>query len=73
VPQTLLLNKADKLGRQAIAQAVRAARESVGARGGDPASVHAFSAVGKEGVPHLRAMVDDWLIRALTEGPGQGD
>jgi GTP-binding protein len=71
VPQTLLLNKADKLGRQAIAQAVRAARESVGARGGDPASVHAFSAVGKEGVPHLRAMVDDWLMQALTEGPGQ--
>jgi hypothetical protein len=45
----------------------------VGGRGGDPASVHAFSAVGKEGVPHLRAMVDDWHIRALTEGPGNDE
>ncbi len=63
VPQVLLLNKADKLGRQAQALAVRAARESLRACGADAANVRTFSAVEKDGVPALRQTVDAWLAQ----------
>ena len=63
VPQTLLLNKADKLGRQAQSLAVRAARDSLRNCGADGSTVMPFSALEKAGVPALRQFVDLWLQR----------
>lgn len=63
VPQTLLLNKADKLGRQAQALAMRGAREALRACGADSSQVVTFSALEKAGVPALRQTVDRWLQR----------
>ena len=71
VAQTLLLNKADKLGRQAVFAALRAARVQLQERGADPAGVHAFSATGREGVPLLRAIVDGWFKEELKRSPGR--
>ncbi|HMM76731.1 MAG TPA: ribosome biogenesis GTP-binding protein YihA/YsxC [Gammaproteobacteria bacterium] len=66
VPLVLLLNKADKLGRQAIATAVRAAAREIAARGGDAAAVRPFSASTRAGVPELRALLHTWFT-AETE------
>lgn len=68
VPQTLLLNKADKLNKQAITRAVREAQARLAERGADPIAVRPFSAVKKDGVPGLRATVDAWLEAAMAGG-----
>ena len=69
VPLVVLLNKADKLGRQAGLTAQRAAGKAVVARGGDAASVRLFSATDKVGVPELRAQLDVWLGGSGIAGP----
>lgn len=61
VPLVVLLNKADKLGRQAGLAAQRAAGKAVVARGGSAGAVRLFSAADKVGVPELRAQLDAWL------------
>ncbi len=61
VPLVVLLNKADKLGRQAITLAVRAAAREVAARGGRTEAVRPFSAVARTGVPQLRALLHGWF------------
>lgn len=61
VPLVVLLNKADKLGRQAVALAVRAAAQQVAARGGDATAVRPFSATARSGVPELRAQLHAWF------------
>ncbi|MGE3771614.1 MAG: ribosome biogenesis GTP-binding protein YihA/YsxC [Gammaproteobacteria bacterium] len=66
VPLVVLLNKADKLGRQATLAAMRAAAREVAARGGDPDAVRAFSATARTGVPELRALLHAWFT-AETE------
>ena len=69
VPLVVLLNKADKLGRQAALAAQRAAGKAVAARGGAAASVRLFSATAKDGVPELRAQLDAWLGGGGTAAP----
>lgn len=65
VPLVVLLNKADKLGRQATFGAMRAAIRDLTAVGCDAAAVRAFSAVERSGVPELRASLDQWFtVRA---------
>jgi GTP-binding protein len=61
VPLRLLLNKADKLGRQAQLLAERAAAAVITAAGGDARSVRLFSAVTGLGVEELRATLDAWF------------
>lgn len=61
VPLVLLLNKADKLGREAGALARRAAVAVVTGRGGDAESVRLFSAATRAGVDELRVLLDSWL------------
>ena len=70
VPLALLLNKADKLGRQAAQAAVRAGQREMTTRGASAAAAMPFSALEKEGVPALRALVDGWLMGQAKKGPG---
>ncbi len=67
VPLVVLLNKADKLGRQASMAAVRAAGKAIAALGGDASSARLFSAANKTGVPELRALLDEWFSAPLAE------
>lgn len=72
VPLVLLLNKADKLGRQGAMLAVRSAQAALAARGAASQEVQAFSAVERSGVPALRSLVDAWLAEGLKKRPGAG-
>lgn len=67
VPLVVLLNKADKLGRQATFSALRAAIGALTARGCDAAAVRPFSAVERSGVPELRATLDQWFTATGAE------
>jgi len=67
VPLVVLLNKADKLGRQATLLAMRAAGREIAARGGDAGAVMAFSATTPTGVPELRALLHDWFTAEWVE------
>lgn len=67
VPLVVLLNKADKLGRQATFSAVRTAGRELAARGGDVSAVRAFSAAERTGVPELRALLHDWFTAEVHE------
>lgn len=67
VPLVVLLNKVDKLGRQAAVAAVRAAGKAVVELGGDAGSVRLFSAEKKSGVPELRAQLDDWFSAPMPD------
>lgn len=64
VPLVVLLNKADKLGRQALTMAMRAAAREVEARGGESAAVLPFSATTRAGVPELRTLLHGWFTAA---------
>lgn len=68
VPLLLLLNKADKLNRQGVVTAVRAATAALSDLGGDPASVQTFSALKREGVKALRETLDGWY-EAIKKAP----
>lgn len=70
IPLALLLNKADKLGRQAAQAAVRAGQREVAARAPGMAVVMPFSALEKMGVPALRELVDGWLAEGTKKRPG---
>lgn len=65
----VLLNKADKLGRQAAMLARRAAAAEVVACGGDAESVRLFSATTRAGVDELRQLLDAWFA-AEDDGVG---
>lgn len=67
VPLVVLLNKADKLGRQALAMALRAAAREVAARGGGTDVVRPFSAPARTGVPELRSLLHGWFTQAVDE------
>ena len=70
IPLALLLNKADKLGRQAVQAAVRDGRKQMAERGADAAAAMPFAALEKVGVPALRGLVDGWLAEGAKKGPG---
>ena len=70
IPVALLLNKSDKLGRQAAQSAVQAARRQLATQGVEAATVMPFSALEKAGVPSLRVLVDEWLTAGEKKCPG---
>ena len=70
VPLALLLNKVDKLGRQAALAAVQAGKRDLAGRRANPAAVMPFSALEKSGVPELRVLVDGWLVEGEKKRPG---
>lgn len=61
LPAYALLTKADKLGRGAVGDAVRAVRRRLQARWGGLVEAQAFSAVSRQGVEALRAVLAQWL------------
>lgn len=67
VPLVVLLNKADKLGRQATLAALRSATREVTARGGDVDAVRPFSATARTGIPELRALLHEWFTAEWVE------
>lgn len=75
LPVQLGLNKADKLGRQALLGALREARAHV-APSGTPVAPLAVSALGGDGIADLRRVLHGWFEAKKKEGPGvnsQGD
>jgi GTP-binding protein len=61
VPVHVLLNKSDKLSRQAAARALGAVRQLLDARGGSGTSLQLFSALKKTGVEMLEITLNQWL------------
>lgn len=67
LPLLLLLTKADKLGRGAIAQTLGTVRRTVGA---GPISVVAFSASNRLGLAAAQAQIGAWLDLAAAPAAG---
>ncbi|MEQ8231188.1 MAG: ribosome biogenesis GTP-binding protein YihA/YsxC [Gammaproteobacteria bacterium] len=61
VPLHVLLNKADKLGRGAQAEALRLVERHLGTHGGPLASAQLFSALRHDGLEAAWAVIGDWL------------
>ncbi len=67
LPLHILLNKADKLGRGAAADALRTVRGAL-AEHQAPASAQTFSATRGSGTDAARAVLDDWFADAPAPG-----
>jgi GTP-binding protein len=67
VPVHVLLTKADKLGRGAIATTTRSVARTLG----DGTGVQAFSALSGMGVTEARRRLDDWLAGRPGSRPAQ--
>lgn len=63
LPVHVLLNKSDKLSRQAATQALGAAQQQLDSGGCSGASLQLFSARDKTGVAALEAWLNQWLQR----------
>lgn len=71
LPIHVLLTKADKLGRGAVAAALAGVRRVLRETVGDRITVQPFSAVAALGVEEARRRIDDWLageVRASESG-----
>lgn len=67
LPLHVLLTKADKLSRNAAAQALRRWREFLGP--GELSSVQLFSALSRQGVEEARAKLAEWLEFGQKKAP----
>ena len=68
VPIHVLLNKSDKLSRQAAAQTLVDVRQLLDARGWGGTSLQLFSALKKSGVEMLEVTLNQWLQGSEPSG-----
>ena len=68
VPIHVLLNKSDKLSRQAAAQTLAGVRQLLDARGWGGTSLQLFSALKKSGVEMLEMTLNQWLQGSEPSG-----